>query len=263
MGKIIALANQKGGVGKTTTSINLSASLAVLGYRVLLVDADPQANSSSGLGFAPDEQRISLYHCLVEGESTEKAILHTQIEGLDIIASSIDLVGAEIQLLNRNERERTLKKTLSKVAVNYDFIFIDCTPSLGLLTVNALTAADSVIIPVQCEFFALEGISKLLNTIKIVQMKFNDNLEIEGFVLTMYDNRLKLANQVVEEVRQHFDTMVFKTIIQRNVTLSEAPSHGLPVVLYDADSRGSQSHLHLAKELLIKNSLPTEKKQVV
>ena len=178
------------------------------------------------------------------------------------IPSSIDLVGAEIQLLNRTERERSLKKTLSKVAVNYDFIFIDCTPSLGLLTVNALTSADSVIIPVQCEFFALEGISKLLNTIKIVQMKFNDNLEIEGFVLTMYDNRLKLANQVVEEVRQHFDTMVFKTIIQRNVTLSEAPSHGLPVVLYDADSKGSQSHLHLAKELLVKNSLPTEKKQL-
>jgi chromosome partitioning protein len=196
---------------------------------------------------------------LVEGENAEKAILHTAVDGLDIVPSSIDLVGAEIQLLNRTEREKTLKKTLSKLKANYDFILIDCTPSLGLLTVNALTAADSVIIPVQCEFFALEGISKLLNTIKIVQMKFNENLEIEGFVLTMYDNRLKLANQVVEEVRQHFDTMVFKTIINRNVTLSEAPSHGIPVLLYDAESKGAQSHLHLAKELLIKNSLPLER----
>ena len=259
MGKIIALANQKGGVGKTTTSINLSASLAVLGYKVLLVDADPQANSSSGLGFQPEEQRLSLYHCLVEGEDPQKAILNTQVDGLDILPSSIDLVGAEIQLINRNEREKSLKKTLSKISNNYDFILIDCTPSLGLLTVNALTASNSVIIPVQCEFFALEGISKLLNTIKIVQMKFNDDLEIEGFVLTMYDTRLKLANQVVEEVRQHFDTMVFKTIIQRNVTLSEAPSHGVPVLLYDAESKGSLSHLLLAKELLQKNNLSIEK----
>jgi len=262
MGKIIALANQKGGVGKTTTSINLSASLAVLGYKVLLVDADPQANSTSGLGFSLDQIGANLYQCLIEGVDPEKVLLHTEIEGLDVLPTSIDLVGAEIELLNRPEREKTLRNLLSKIKNSYDFILIDCTPSLGLLTINALTAADSVIIPVQCEFFALEGISKLLNTIKIVQMKSNSDLEIEGFLLTMYDHRLKLGNQVVEEVRKHFDTMVFQTIIQRNVKLGEAPSFGMPVLLYDAESKGAHSHLNLAKELLQKNNMPAVKETV-
>ena len=252
MGKIIALANQKGGVGKTTTSINLAASLATLEKTVLLVDADPQANASSGLGVNLQEVECSLYDCLIKKTDARDAIYTTDIEGLDIIPSHIDLVGAEIEMLNMDQRERVLKRALEPLAADYDYVLIDCSPSLGLITVNALPAADSVIIPVQCEYFALEGISKLLNTIKIIKSKLNPRLEIEGFLLTMYDSRLKLANQIYDEVKRHFQELVFKTVIQRNVKLSEAPSHGLPVILYDADSTGSKNHLALAKEIIMK-----------
>ena len=253
MGKIIALANQKGGVGKTTTTINLAASLATLEKSVLVVDADPQANASSGLGVDIKEVECSLYECLINGSDVRDAIYTTDIDGLDIIPSHIDLVGAEIEMLNINNRERLIKKMLESVRDSYDFILIDCSPSLGLITVNSLTAADSVIIPVQCEYFALEGISKLLNTIKIIKNKLNPMLEIEGFLLTMYDSRLRLANQIYDEVKRHFQELVFKTVIQRNVKLSEAPSHGLPVILYDADSTGAKNHLALANEIIQKN----------
>jgi chromosome partitioning protein len=253
MGKIIALANQKGGVGKTTTTINLAASLATLEKTVLVVDADPQANASSGLGVDIKEVECSLYECIVNNTDVHEAIYTTDIEGLDIIPSHIDLVGAEIEMLNLNDREKVLKKLLEPMRGEYDFILIDCSPSLGLITVNSLTAADSVIIPVQCEYFALEGISKLLNTIKIIKQKLNPKLEIEGFLLTMYDSRLRLANQIYDEVKRHFQELVFKTVIQRNVKLSESPSHGLPVILYDADSTGSKNHLALAKEIINKN----------
>jgi len=253
MGKIIALANQKGGVGKTTTAINLAASLAVLDQKVLLIDADPQANSTSGLGFRIEEIEQGIYHCLTDGLDPLKVVLQSEVEKLHLLPSSIDLVGSEIELLNRPDREKILKQILAGVKKEYDFILIDCSPSLGLITVNALVAADSVIIPVQCEFFALEGISKLLNTIKIIQMKLNPELEIEGFALTMYDPRLRLANQVVEEVKMHFETMVFETIIQRNIKLSEAPSFGKPVVLYDAESKGTINYLNLAREVMVKN----------
>ena len=250
MGKIIALANQKGGVGKTTTTINLAASLATLEKTVLLVDADPQANASSGLGVNIQEVECSLYECIIDHADVRDAIYTTDIEGLDIIPSHIDLVGAEIEMLNVENRERVIKHLLEPIAKDYDYILIDCSPSLGLITVNALTAADSVIIPVQCEYFALEGISKLLNTIRIIKQKLNQRLEIEGFLLTMYDQRLRLANQIYDEVKRHFQELVFKTVIQRNVKLSESPSHGLPVILYDADSTGAKNHLALAKEII-------------
>ena len=255
MGKIIALANQKGGVGKTTTSMNLAASLATLEKKVLLIDADPQANSSSGLGIDPKEIDCSIYDVLMNGKDVREAIYTCDIEGLDIIPAHIDLVGAEIEMLNLKNREKVLRNLLEPVVQDYDFILIDCSPSLGLITVNALTAANSVIIPVQCEYFALEGISKLLNTIKIVKAKLNPALEIEGFLLTMYDSRLRLANLIYDEVKRHFKELVFKTVIQRNVKLSEAPSHGLPAILYDADSAGAKAHLALAKERLQKNNL--------
>lgn len=253
MGKVIALANQKGGVGKTTTAINLAASLAVLEKKVLIIDADPQANSTSGVGLDVREVENSIYECIVDGIAAKKAILETEIKGLHIIPSHIDLVGAEIEMLNMEEREHRLKGIVGDIAEEYDYIFIDCSPSLGLITVNALTGADSVMIPVQCEYFALEGLGKLLNTIKIIQSKLNTELEIEGFVLTMYDARLRLSNQVVDEVKKHFQEMVFETIIQRNIKLSEAPSFGKPVVLYDAESKGAVNYLNLAKELIGKN----------
>ena len=253
MGKIIALANQKGGVGKTTTTINLAASLAALDKKVLVVDADPQANASSGLGIDIRQLNASIYECIINGVETQQAIVKTELELLDLIPSHIDLVGAEIEMLEMDNREKVLKHCLEGVKDQYDFIFIDCSPSLGLITVNALTAADSVLIPVQCEYFALEGISKLLNTIKIIKSSLNPELEIEGFVLTMYDARLRLANQVYEEVKKHFRELVFTTVIQRNIKLSEAPSYGQPVILYDAEARGSQNHIELAKELIEKN----------
>ena len=254
MGKIIALANQKGGVGKTTTTINLAASLATLEQSVLVIDADPQANASSGLGVNIQEVECSLYECIIDKADVHDAIYTTDIDGLDIIPSHIDLVGAEIEMLNLEKREQVLAEILKPLRDEYDYILIDCSPSLGLITVNALTASDSVIIPVQCEYFALEGISKLLNTIKIIKTKLNPKLEIEGFLLTMYDSRLRLANQIYDEVKRHFQELVFKTVIQRNVKLSESPSHGLPVILYDADSTGSKNHLALAKEIINKNS---------
>lgn len=254
MGKIIALANQKGGVGKTTTTINLAASLATLEKSVLVVDADPQANSSSGLGVDLNDVECSLYECIIDHADVRDAIYTTDIDGLDIIPSHINLVGAEIELLNIENRERAFKILLDGIKGDYDYILIDCSPSLGLITVNALTAADSVIIPVQCEYFALEGISKLLSTIKIIKSKLNTKLEIEGFLLTMYDSRLRLANQIYDEVKRHFQELVFKTVIQRNVKLSESPSHGLPVILYDAESTGSKNHLALAKEIVEKGN---------
>ena len=253
MGKIIALANQKGGVGKTTTSMNLAASLATLEKRVLLVDADPQANASSGLGVNISEVETSVYDCLVNGVDAREVIYETDTPGLDLIPSHIDLVGAEIEMLNMKGREQIMAKVLAPIRSDYDYILIDCSPSLGLITVNCLTASDSVIIPVQCEYFALEGISKLLNTIKIIKQKLNPQLEIEGFLLTMYDSRLRLANQIKDEVQRHFQELVFKTVINRNVKLSEAPSHGLPAILYDADSAGARNHLALAQEIVDKD----------
>ena len=254
MGKIIALANQKGGVGKTTTAMNLAASIATLDKSVLLVDVDPQANASSGLGVDLNEVESSIYECIIDNADIHEAIYTTDIEGLDIVPSHINLVGAEIEMLNLENRETVLKRILAPVKDEYDYILIDCSPSLGLITVNSLTAADSVIVPVQCEYFALEGIAKLLNTIKIIKSKLNPNLEIEGFLLTMYDSRLRLANQIYDEVKRHFQELVFKTVIQRNVKLSETPSHGLPVILYDANSAGAKNHLSLAKEIIAKNS---------
>lgn len=253
MGKIISLANQKGGVGKTTTAINLAASLATQGKKVLIVDADPQANASSGLGVDIRTLEFTIYECLIDGVPPVQAIHKTEVENLDILPSHIDLVGAEIEMLNLDNREKVMQQLLAGIKPSYDYILIDCSPSLGLITVNALTASDSVIIPVQCEYFALEGISKLLNTIKIIKSKLNMGLEIEGFLLTMYDNRLRLANQVLAEVRRHFEGMVFDTVIARNVRLSEAPSYGKPVLLYDADSKGNSNYMDLAAELIRKN----------
>jgi chromosome partitioning protein len=252
MGRIIAIANQKGGVGKTTTAINLAASLAALEKSVLIVDSDPQANATSGIGIDTKQIRSTIYDCLIDGKDPREALLSCNVENLSIIPSNIDLVGAEIEMLDRPEREKTLKGVIGRIKENYDYILIDCSPSLGLLTVNALTASDSVIIPVQCEYFALEGLGKLLNTIKIIQNNLNKELEIEGFLLTMFDSRLRLSNQVADEVNKHFQQMVFKTIIQRNVKLSEAPSFGQPAILYDADSRGTVNYLNLAKELIEK-----------
>ena len=253
MGKIIALANQKGGVGKTTTAINLAASLATLEKSVLVVDADPQANASSGLGVNIREVECSLYECIIDNAEVRDAIYTTDIDGLASIPSHIDLVGAEIEMLKLENRERRIAELLKPICDEYDYVLIDCSPSLGLITVNSLTAADSVIIPVQCEYFALEGISKLLNTIKIIKNKLNPRLEIEGFLLTMYDSRLRLANQIYDEMKRHFQELVFKTVIHRNVKLSESPSHGLPVILYDADSTGARNYLALAKEIIKRN----------
>lgn len=253
MGKIISVANQKGGVGKTTTAINLAASLASLGKKVLIVDADPQANASSGLGVDIRSLEITIYECLIDNAPCAKAILPTGVDNLFILPSHIDLVGAEIEMLNLESRERVMHRLLLPLKTEYDYIIIDCSPSLGLITVNSLTASDSVIIPVQCEYFALEGISKLLNTIKIIKNKLNVSLEIEGFLLTMFDNRLRLANQVLSEVKKHFEGMVFETVIYRNVRLSEAPSYGLPVLQYDGESKGSSNYIDLAKELIAKN----------
>ena len=261
MGKIISLANQKGGVGKTTTTINLAASLAVLEQKVLVIDADPQANSTSGLGFDVKNVQSSIYECIVDGVDAEKVILKTEIANLDLIPSHIDLVGAEIEMLNLPNREKVLKNSIEKLKDIYDFIFIDCSPSLGLITVNALTASDSIIIPVQCEYFALEGLGKLLNTVKIIQNRLNKELAIEGFLLTMFDGRLNLSNQVYEEVKHHFQEMVFDTVIQRNVKLSEAPSYGKPVILYDASSKGAINHMNLAREILQRNSMTQMSKE--
>ncbi|MCF6240307.1 MAG: AAA family ATPase [Bacteroidales bacterium] len=255
MSKVIALANQKGGVGKTTTAINLAASLAVLEKKVLLIDADPQANATSGIGFDLRKIENSIYECLIDGVDPHEVVLKSETKGMDLIPSHIDLVGAEIEMLNLENREMVLKNVIEKIKDDYDYVLIDCSPSLGLLTLNALTAADSVMIPVQCEYFALEGLGKLLNTIKMIQNRLNQDLEIEGFLLTMYDARLRLSNQVVEEVRTHFEDMVFETIIQRNIKLSEAPSYGKPVVLYDASSKGALSYLNLARELLQNNEV--------
>jgi len=254
MSKVIAIANQKGGVGKTTTAINLGASLAVMEKRILLIDADPQANATSGLGFDPRSIEKSIYECVINEIDPNEAIIKTEIEGLELLPSHIDLVGAEIEMLNLPEREKIFKKVIDKIKDNYDFVLLDCSPSLGLLTLNSLTSADSVLIPVQCEYFALEGLGKLLNTIKMIQNSLNPQLQIEGFLLTMYDSRLRLANQVVEEVKTHFQDMVFETLVLRNIKLSEAPSYGKPVILYDAKSTGSINYLNLAKEIVDKNS---------
>ncbi len=253
MSKIIAIANQKGGVGKTTTSINLAASLAVLEYKTLLVDADPQANSTSGLGFETKNIKTSIYECIIDNLEPKDVILKSETPNLDIIPAHIDLVGAEIEMINLPNREHMMKETLAKIRDKYDYIIIDCSPSLGLVTINSLTAADSVIVPVQCEYFALEGLGKLLNTIKIIQARLNPDLEIEGFLLTMYDSRLRLSNQIVEQVKTHFQHMVFNTIIQRNTRLGEAPSFGQTIIMHDASSKGAINYLNLARELIQRN----------
>lgn len=257
MGKIIAIANQKGGVGKTTTAINLSSSLAVLEHKVLLVDADPQANTTSGLGIDPKKIKTGLYECMVDGADPHAAIIQNEhLKYLHILPSHIDLVGAEVEMVSMNRREEKMRDALLKIKDEFEFIIIDCSPSLGLITINALTASDSVIIPVQCEYFALEGLGKLLNTIKIIQTRLNPELEIEGILLTLHDSRTSLGNQVVDEVRTHFRKMTFETIIPRNVRLSESPSFGIPAIIHDANSRGSVSYLNLANEILTKNTQP-------
>jgi len=255
MGKVIAIANQKGGVGKTTTAINLAACLGVLDKKTLIIDADPQANSTSGVGISTQNVSTSIYNCLINGEDPAGLISKTNSPNLDILPAHIDLVGAEIELINLPEREYILKNSIAGIKEDYDYIIIDCSPSLGLITLNALTAADSMIIPVQCEYFALEGLGKLLNTIKIVQTRLNPELDIEGILLTMYDTRLRLANQVVEEVKMHFQQLVFNTLIHRNTTLGEAPSHGETIIMHDVSSKGAINYLNLAKEILLKNTL--------
>jgi len=255
MGKIISLANQKGGVGKTTSAINLAASLAALEFKTLLIDADPQANATSGYGFNPQDIQNSIYECMIGEATAEEAILKTDFDFLELLPSHINLVGAEIELINIEGREELMRKVVHSLRDQYDFILIDCSPSLGLITTNALVASDSVIIPVQYEFFALEGIAKLLNTIKIIQQRLNPDLNIEGILLTMYDSRIRLANQVVEEVQQHFPQLVFETIIPRNVKLSESPSFGLPTIMHDAESKGAISYMNLAKEIVERNTV--------
>ncbi len=253
MGKTIALANQKGGVGKTTTAINLASSFAALEYKTLVIDADPQANATSGLNFDPRNVSTSIYECIIDDINPSEIILETDIAQLNLLPSHIDLVGAEIELINMSNREKMMKKVIDKIRDEYDMIIIDCSPSLGIITVNALTASDSVVVPVQCEYFALEGLGKLLNTIKIVQNNLNTALEIEGILLTMYDGRLNLSGQVVQEVRTHFQQLVFETIIQRNIRLSEAPSFGKPALHHDARCRGAINYLNLAREILQNN----------
>lgn len=254
MGKIIAIANQKGGVGKTTTSMNLAAALGVLEKKVLVIDADPQANATSGLGFDPRNITNGIYECLINEVETKDIILTTTSPNVDLIPAHIDLVGAEVEMINLPNREKMMRMAIDKVKDLYDYIVIDCSPSLGLITINSLTAADSVIVPVQCEYFALEGLGKLLNTIKIVQTRLNNDLVIEGILLTMYDTRLRLSNQVVDEVKTHFQDLVFDTIIQRNTKLGEAPSHGESIIMHDASSRGATNYLNLAREVLQKNN---------
>ncbi len=261
MGKVIAIANQKGGVGKTTTAINLSASLAVHEKKTLLIDADPQANATSGVGFDPQNIKTSIYECIIDEVDPHKNILKTSTPNLDLIPAHIDLVGAEIEMINMPNREKMMRKVIAKIKDEYDFIIIDCSPSLGLITVNALTAADSVIVPVQCEYFALEGLGKLLNTIRIVQTRLNNTLEIEGILLTMYDSRLRLAKQVVEDVRTHFQQMVFDTLVYRNTKLGEAPSFGETIIMHDASCSGSVNYLNLAREILQNNDLTKIKQQ--
>tara|TARA_B100001146_G_C16181425_1_gene434794 strand:- start:1355 stop:2140 length:786 start_codon:yes stop_codon:yes gene_type:complete len=258
MGKIISIANQKGGVGKTTTSINLAASLAALEYKTLLVDADPQANSTSGLGINVEKINKSIYDCMIEEKISNKNIIKTELDYLHLLPSDIDLVGAEIEMVELKNRDTRMKNCLDTIKNKYDFIIIDCSPSLGIVTINSLVASDSIIIPVQCEYFALEGLGKLLETIKLIQSKLNYNLSIEGILLSMYDVRLRLSNQVVEEVQMHFKSLVFNTIIPRNVRLSEAPSYGVPAISYDADCKGSLSYMNLAKELIKKNKITKE-----
>lgn len=255
MGKVIAIANQKGGVGKTTSTINLGASFAVLEFKTLIIDGDPQANATSGLGVNPRNISNSIYECIIDDFDPNKAIIHTETPNLDLIPAHIDLVGAEIEMINLPNREKMMWKVIQKVKDNYDFIIIDCSPSLGLITINALTSADSVIIPVQCEYFALEGLGKLLNTIRIVQSRLNENLNIEGILLTMFDIRLRLARQVLEDVKSHFEDMVFDTVIHRNIKLSEAPSFGETIIMHDANSTGAINHLNLAREILQRNNL--------
>ena len=261
MGKIISIANQKGGVGKTTTAINLAAALGVLERKVLLVDADPQANATSGVGIDPKNVKTSIYECLIHEIEPKDIILETNSPNLDLLPAHIDLVGAEIEMINLPRREKMLSIALSKIKEDYDFIFIDCSPSLGLITLNSLSASDAVIIPVQCEYFALEGLGKLLNTIKIVQSRLNPDLSIEGLLLTMYDIRLRLSNQVVEEVKTHFQQLVFDTIIQRNTRLGEAPSHGETILMHDASCKGAINYLNLAREILQKNELTKLKEE--
>ncbi|MBI9036001.1 MAG: ParA family protein [Bacteroidales bacterium] len=265
MGKVIAIANQKGGVGKTTTAINLGASLAVLEYKTLIIDADPQANATSGIGFDPRTIKTSIYECVIDDVDPANIILQTNTPNLDLIPAHIDLVGAEIEMINLPGRENMMRKVTDHIKKDYDFVIIDCSPSLGLITVNALTAADSVIIPVQCEYFALEGLGKLLNTIKIVQSRLNTELDIEGILLTMYDSRLRLSKQVVGEVKTHFQQMVFDTLIYRNIKLSEAPSFGESVIIHDAQSTGAINYLNLAREILQNNNMTKvsqEEKQI-
>lgn len=255
MGKVIAIANQKGGVGKTTTSINLAASFAVLEHRTLIIDADPQANATSGVGIDPQSVKTSIYECIVDDIEPKNIIYKTSTPNLFLLPAHIDLVGAEIEMINLPNRETKMRNVINKIRDDFDFVIIDCAPSLGLITINSLTAADSVIIPVQCEYFALEGLGKLLNTIKIVKSHLNPELTIEGILLTMYDARLRLANQVIEDVKQHFQDLVFETVVYRNIKLSEAPSYGESIIMYDADSKGAQNYLNLAREVLQKNDL--------